>query len=102
LSIIIIAEVNKRNKNFNEYNKIILFYSSTGRLPLIYNFNNVLAIYHRDIYSKIRNRAKIIHYTSDKPFRITKASQLSNPAFSELWNIWRQIHNDMLNQSFIL
>jgi len=90
------------------FNKIILIsismniYSSTGRLPLIYNFNNVLAIYHRDIYSQIRNRVKIIHYTSDKPFYITKSSQLSNPAFMELWNIWRQIYKDMLNTSFIL
>ncbi len=69
---------------------------------MIYNFNNVLAIYHHDIYSQIRDRVKIIHYTSDKPFHITKVNQLSDPAFSELWNIWRQIYDDMLNQSLIL
>ncbi|CAF0809419.1 unnamed protein product [Rotaria sp. Silwood1] len=77
------------------------FKGSTGRLPLIYNFNNVLAIYHHDVYIKLRNRMKIIHYTCYKPFLITKLNQLRNPALIELWNIWRQMHNDMLNQSFI-
>ncbi|CAF0981181.1 unnamed protein product [Rotaria sordida] len=77
------------------------FKGSTGRLPLIYNFNNVLAIYHHDIYIQLRDRMKIIHYTAYKPFHITKSNQLSNPALIELWNIWRQMHDDMLNQSFI-
>lgn len=81
------------------YNSIL--FSSTGRLPLIYNFNNVLAIYHHDIYFQLKDRIKIIHYTSDKPFFITKSSQLSNPVYMELWDIWQEVHHEMLNQSFI-
>ncbi|CAF2549459.1 unnamed protein product [Rotaria sp. Silwood2] len=77
------------------------FKGSTGRLPLIYNFNNVLAIYHHDVYVRLRDRVKIIHYTCYKPFHIAKSNQLPDPALIELWNIWHQLHNDMLNQSFI-
>ncbi|CAF3394465.1 unnamed protein product [Rotaria socialis] len=77
------------------------FKGSTGRLPLIYNFNNVLAIYHRDIYKRLRNRMKIIHYTYYKPFHIKKLNQLSDPSLIELWNMWNRMHDDMLNQSLI-
>lgn len=41
---------------------------------------------------------KIIHYTYFKPFRITKANELSNPALIELWNLWNQMHNEMVNR----
>jgi lipopolysaccharide biosynthesis glycosyltransferase len=74
---------------------------STGRLPLIYNFNNVLPIYHQDIYSQLRNHMKIIHYTYNKPFHITEANQLSDSAIIELWSIWQNMYHNMLNQSSI-
>jgi hypothetical protein len=79
----------------------IFYFYSTGRLPLIYNFNSVLAIYHRDIYSHLRDRMKIIHYTYFKPFHITKTTELPDPASIELWTIWHQMRDDMRNQSFI-
>ena len=65
----------------------------------MYNFNNVLAIYHQNIYSRLQDQAKIIHYTTDKPFQKTKPNDLSNPAFLPLWNLWYRIHDEMLNQS---
>lgn len=74
--------------------------SSTGRLPLMYNFNIALALYHHDVYRRLRHRMKIIHYSVEKPFSLIKSRQSSYRQFTQFWDLWHQIREEMLNKSF--
>lgn len=66
----------------------------------MYNFNIALALYHHDVYRRLRHRMKIIHYAVEKPFPLIKSRQPSHHEFAHFWNLWHQIRNEMLNQSF--
>lgn len=66
---------------------------------MIYNFNVVLAVYHRDVYERLHHRMKIIHYTIDKPFHGIKSNKLPRNEFIHFWTLWHQIRDEMLNRS---
>ncbi|CAF0988445.1 unnamed protein product [Didymodactylos carnosus] len=70
------------------------FLNCTGRLPLTYNFNSVLALYHKDIYNQLNKSKKIIHYTAFKPFTIKDVNEIDS-VYVDLWKEWKQMEEEM-------